>query len=117
MTTAAEVRELLAAAASTVEGINCDPYYRQSPKSGDAMVRRAGTVYPPNSFGGVVTWQVLVVLPQDLRAAQMFLDDVIPLVAVAISPELDVTSVTPQQLAFADTLVPGAVIEGKREEE
>lgn len=112
----AAVRTALATAASTVPGVDCVEYYRQSTKPGDAMVRRAGTVYP-NVLGGVVTWQVLIVLPQDLATAQKYLDEKVPLIVAALQGELHITSATPQQLAFDTGLVPGAVIEGQREEE
>lgn len=113
---AAEVRAALAAAASTVDGINCSAYYRQSTKAGDAMVRRNGTNYP-NSLGGVITWQVLINMPTDLAAAQRFLDDVVPLVVAALEDVLQIRSVTPQQLQYETGLVPGAVIEGLRAED
>lgn len=112
----ATVRQEIAEAASKVEGISCTPNYRQTTKAGDAMVRK-GPVNYPDSFGGVVTWQVLVILPQDLASAQEYLDDVVPLVVAEVDQVIGVRSVTPQQLVFDGVLVPGAVIEGHRAEE
>ncbi len=111
----AEVRAALAAAANTVEGIKCPPYFKQTTKPGTAMVRKDRVAYP-NKFGGLVTWQVLVMLPQDLEASEKFLDETIPLLVDALAPELRVTDVIPQQLALDAGAVPIALIQGNREE-
>ncbi|KAA1424314.1 hypothetical protein [Nocardioides antri] len=112
----AQVRAEIAAAANTVSGINCSPYFRQSVKPGDGMVRRERTNYP-NPFGGIVTWQVIVALPQDLAAAEKYLDEHLPDLVEAIQESLVVTSTTPQQLALDTGAVPVVVIEGHREED
>jgi hypothetical protein len=69
----AEVRQLLADAAGSVEGITASPYFVQDTKPGRAWVRRDRTDYP-NVLGGLVTWNVVVVLPQDMAQAEKFLD-------------------------------------------
>lgn len=109
------VRTALADAANTVEGINVAPYFKQSTKPGSGMVRKDLVDYP-NTFGGVVTWQVLVFLPQDMATAEKFLDEKGPLLVAALSPEMRVTTVTPQQLALDQGAVPIVLISGQREE-
>lgn len=112
----AEVRLALATAASTVEGITCAPYFQQSTKPGSAMVRRDNTNYP-DKFGGWVTWQVLVMLPQDLASAEKFLDEKVPALRAALAPEMRVTDAIPQQLALPDGgNVPILLMQGSREE-
>lgn len=111
----AEVRAELAAAANTVEGINCHPYYRQSTKPGSAVVQKARVVYP-NKFGGIVTWQVLLMLPQDLATAEKFWDEKVPPIMAALSPSMTVTEVVAQQLALDTGAVPIVLIQGTREE-
>jgi hypothetical protein len=110
-----QTRQALATAASTVEGIHCTPYVRQTTKAGDAMVRLDRINYP-NAFGGVVTWQVWVVLPQDVQSAEKYLDSKVPPLVTALAEEMVVASVTPGQLALDTDVVLGVSIEGTREE-
>lgn len=109
------VREDLAAAASTVDGISCAPFYRQTTKPGDAMVRLARIEYP-NVLGGMVTWQVVVLMPADFAAAEKFLDDKLPALVDALSAYMIVNSATPAQLQLENGTVPAVFIEGQREE-
>lgn len=110
------VRTAIATAASTVAGVSVSTHFKQTAKSGDGMVRLERINYP-NPFGGVVTWQVLVILPQDLATAEKWLDEKLPLLVEAVGNELVVQSATPQQLALDTGNVPCVVIEGFREEE
>lgn len=110
----ANVRALLAKVASTVPGVSCSPYYRQSSKAGDAMVRLAKIVRSDNGFGFMATWQVWLVCPQDLAAAEKFIDEKVPLLTEALGSELIVTSTTPSELVFGESHVPGVVIDGVR---
>ncbi|KRF19660.1 hypothetical protein [Nocardioides sp. Soil796] len=115
---AAEVRQALADAASTVEGITCFPYYKQMTKPGGACVRKDRTEYP-NDFGGVNTWQVVVILPQDQAAAEKFMDEKTPLLVAALSPEMRVTEAYPTVTVLPDggSAVNTVLIQGNREEE
>lgn len=111
------VREALAAAANTVTGVNVTPYYRQTAKPGEGYVRLDRTDYP-NRLGGVCTWQVLVICPQGLAAAEQWIDAHSRDLRDALLDELDVTSVTPIQLITdTGTAVPVVAIEGTRTEE
>ena len=113
----AAVRQALATAASTVEGITVSPYFRQSTKPGTGIVTLARITYP-NRFGGVVTWQVLVLLPQDLEQAEKYLEQKVPAIVQALSPELVVTTVTPQEVVLdGGVRLPCVVVEGTREED
>lgn len=111
------VREALATAANTVDGVNVTPYYRQATTPGQGMVRFDRTDYP-NPFGGLTTWWVVVVLPQDMGAAEKWLDKNGSALRGAVAEELAVRSMYPQQLALTDgSAVLAVVIEGQREEE
>jgi hypothetical protein len=111
-----EIRQALADAASSVEGINCRPNFVQSTRPGDAMVRLDHIDYP-NAFGGIRTWQVAVILPQDYAAAEKFLDEKTPDLIAALGPHMQITRVTPAQLALDTATVPVVFIEGAREED
>lgn len=108
------IRSLIAAAASSVPGISVTPYFRQTTKPGDGMVRLERMNRDTSGFGYMATWQVVVVLPQDLASAEKYLDEKVPALLEAISEELVVTTVTPQQLALDTGLVPVVFIEGNR---
>jgi len=112
----AAVRAAVAAAANTVEGVTCSPYYVQGTSPGTAMVRLDRITYP-NRFGGVATWQVWVVLPQGRDAAEKWLDSKVPDLVAALTSEMTVQSVTPSQLQLDGNNVPGVVIAGTRETE
>lgn len=111
-----EFREALSTAVNTVEGLNCTPYFRQSTKPGDAMVRLDRKVRDSSGFGFMATWAVVVILPQDMATAEKYLDAKVGPLVSAISEELVVTTVTPQQLALDTGLVPCVFIEGNRAE-
>lgn len=109
------MREAIAAAASTVDGVDVSPYFRQATRPGSGMVRRDRSDYP-SRIGGATTWQVLVLLPQDIATAERWLDANAAALRKAVGTELDVRSVTPQQLAIDTGTVPAVVIEGTRED-
>lgn len=110
------VRDAIAAAASTVVGVNVQPYYTQTTKPGTGCVRRDATTYP-NRLAGVVTWSVVVVLPSDLRAADEWMDEHVPQLVAALAREMTVKTATPVVMPFDATGVPAVLIEGTREEE
>lgn len=110
------VREDLAAAASSVDGITGHPYFVQTTTPGHAFVRLERIDYP-NAFGGVVRWNVVLILPQDLGQAERFLEDKVPAIREAVGEHLVVTSVQPQRLELAGVgVVPVAFVNGHREE-
>lgn len=110
-------REEIAAAANTVAAVTAKAFYRQTTKPGDAWVRRDRTEYP-NKFGGLVTWQVLVIIPQNLAAAEKWIEDNQLALVTALREELIVRSARPADLVIdAGAPVPVLIIEGQREEE
>lgn len=110
------VREDLAAAASSVEGISVQPYFNQTTKAGSGMVRMDRTDYP-NVFGGIVTWQILVMLPQDIAQAEKYLEAKAPALVAALSEHMVVRTVAPQQIQIEGAqILPALVISGTREE-
>lgn len=113
----AAVRAAIAAAVETVPGLSCAPYFRQTTKAGDGMVRLDRLTRSQNGFGFMATWQVLLVLPQDVQAAEKYLERITPALIAALAEELIVTTVTPQELVLDNGVrVPVVVIEGNREE-
>lgn len=113
----AAVRAALAAAANTVAGVRCSAYYQQSTAPGTASVRLDRVEYP-NRFGGVAHWQVLVMLPQKLDAAEKWVDDKLPALHDALEAELVITNAGMQQvITEAGVTLPCVVIAGHREQE
>lgn len=114
----AAAREAIAEAASTVDGIKVTPYFRQTVKAGQGMVRLDRRVRDDSGlayFNDV--WQVLVVLPQDIAAAEKYLEQKLDLLLDALGEQLAVASATPQQIQTDSTTIPCVVIEGTRESE
>lgn len=110
-------RELIANAASTVQGIDCRPYFVQSSTPGTAMVRLNRVEYP-NPFGGIAYWDVVVVLPQDMADAEKYLEGVLEPLVTAVAEELVVKQVQPQRMDFPGAgVLPVVIITGHREQE
>lgn len=111
----AETRQAIAAAASTVEGIHCSPYFRQSLAVGQGSVRLNLANRSANGIGFVNTWQVWVALSQDVATAERWLDEHLDELATALDAELIVTTITPAELAFAGGgSINGVIVEGAR---
>jgi hypothetical protein len=111
-------REAIAAAASQAEGIDCHPYFVQTIKTGQAMVRLDVINYPPDGFGGVVRWNVVVMLPQDQRQAEKYIDAHLTEIVEAVAQEMQVSEVRPQQLNIPSAgVLPVLFITGHREQE
>lgn len=114
----AAVRQALADAANTVEGLNVSPYFRQSTKPGSGLVRFAG-LNRPNQFGSLITWQIVVFLSQNIADAEKFIDTKVPQIITTLEERRalrDGLRAEPQQLALDTGTVPVVVIEGIREE-
>lgn len=114
----AATRAAIAAAASTVEPVKCTPYFRQTTKPGDGMVRLERQERDDSGLGFLATWQVLIVLPQDVATAEKWLDTNAPALVDALSEVLIVTTVEPRELApETGGRIPVVVITGIREQE
>ena len=109
-------REEIAAAANTVTGISVSPYYRQGLTTGDGFVSMGPRTRGDNGFGFVVTWFVLVALPQEIKAAEQWLDANLADLMEALEDEVFVQSVSPDTFTFRDGSTTNAVsITGTRE--
>jgi hypothetical protein len=111
-----QVRKALAVAASTVEGVTCLPYYVQTTTPGAAFVRVDRTEYP-DQFGGIRHWNVIVILPQDMGAAEAWVEAHEDALVKALQPELVVTQVQPQRLNTDAGVLLCVFINGHREKE
>lgn len=112
-----EVRQKLADAASRVDGVNVTPYFRQTTKPGQGMVRLDRMTRSANGFGFMNTWQIIILLPADIAAAERWLENNTSDLVHEIEQELILLSVTPQQLALDSGTIPVVIIEGNREQE
>lgn len=114
-----EARTALAAAANTVGGVKCSPYFQQSHRPGDAVVRLASTSASDDGFGRVATWQIWITLPQDRAQAEKWIDTHHDQLVAALDREFiaGVQTVLPAGLVFEPGAaeVNGLVIEGNRE--
>lgn len=110
------VRQDLADAANAVQGITAHPYVVADLDPGTTYVRLERIDYP-NPFGGVLHLNVVVILPQDLAAAEQYIEAKVPALRAAIEEHLVVTSVTPQRLDLTGVgVVPCVFINGHTEE-
>ena len=84
--------------------------------SGDAWPLVTRVEYP-NRFGGVVRWEVFVVLSSDVSTAEQLMDAHTPAIRAALAPLMSVTSMEPRLLQFENgSALTVAVIAGTREE-
>jgi hypothetical protein len=111
-------REAFAAALNTVDGVTAFAYPPDGGyRSGDAWPLVSDISYP-NKFGGIVRWEIYVVLHSDIATAERLLDSKLPALRAALAPELAITTVTPRFLQFeSGPALAVVVIAGSREEE
>lgn len=111
------IRQEIADACSSVEGVIVSPHISSSTKAGTGSVRWAGLVR--DNLGGLATWQVVLWLSSDMATAERFVDTKLPLVLDALResramfPDLRVTA---QTFVLDTAEVAAVVIEGQREE-
>lgn len=112
----ADDRAAIAAAASSVDGVDCTPRFRQVTRPGQAVVQLSRQDRPSNGFGRMNVWQVFVVLPADRARAESWLDERLDeLVAALEDPAaLAVTTVTPITVPTPSGDINGVAIEGTR---
>jgi hypothetical protein len=109
-------RDDLAAAISAVDGVGkCTAYHRQTTTPGEAMIRLDRRVRDDSGFGYLNTWQVVVILPQNLATAEKWIDTHGDALMDAARAHMVVLSLTPGQLPVDTSLVPCVVLEGVRE--
>ncbi|MBC7269899.1 MAG: hypothetical protein H5T76_14495 [Streptomyces sp.] len=107
-------RAAIAAAASSVDGVNVTPYYRQSLRTGSGFVRMGPRNRPSNGFGWLDTWEVWIAAPADIEAAEKWIESKQDDLLAALDAEMLVSSLTPSDLTVGQTTTPGIVISGVR---
>lgn len=108
------VRQEIAVAASTVEGVHCFPRYQQVSTPGEAVVKLGRLTRPSNGFGQLYTWQVWLVLPQELDEAEEWLDEHLVELWDALAERMVVQSATPTGMSIGGATLNGVVVEGVR---
>lgn len=108
-------RAEIATAATITDLTTVTEFYRQNLQPGQGFVKLGRKARDDSGFGFMDTWQVWIALPQDLAAAEKWLDDHLPTLIAAVAPAMVVTTATPSTLVFDTNSVPGVVIEGARE--
>lgn len=109
-----EQREVIAAAANTVAGVNVNEWFRQTTKPGDGYVVWSRGDRASNGIGFMNRWEVFIVLPSDLQAAEKWLDERLNQLVNALHTEFVVTSFYPTDLALDSGKLSCVVIEGSR---
>lgn len=110
-------RQAIAAAASTEDGIEVTPYYELVSAAGQGYVERTRTEFP-NRFGGEDYWGVIVCVPQELKAAQAWIDENQARIVRALGEAMVVTLAQPQLIPMQDNQsIRALVVEGHRETE
>lgn len=107
-------RQEIADAVNTITGLNCTPYFRQTTKPGEAMVRLSSMERTSNGFGMLKTWQVWIVLPQSNEAAEKWIDDNHDSIYAALKRVLPLTNVLPSELVIGSATTNGIIYEGIR---
>lgn len=108
-------RTEIAAAASSRPGIKVFPFYQQTTKPGTGWVELRVVNYP-NRFGGVATWRVYVVTPQDHARAEKWIEDNAAGLIGALKPCLAIDNLTPAEVQLPDGgSVNALYLEGHRE--
>lgn len=104
------VRVDLAEAASALEGVVVYPYFRQTTAPGSGFVRVESIDRDDSGFGFMVTWQVAVVLPQDLANADRWVEERVVDLIAALEPEGAVMGAQPVQLNLDGPTVPALIV-------
>lgn len=114
----ASLRLGLADAVNAVLGPKrCASYYRSSTRPGDAWISFARLDRDETGFGYMAAWEVRVALPQDLEAAEKWVDDNADDLTEAVAEWLTVTAVVMVTLVTDQGNTPGVVFEGVRPHE
>ena len=111
----ADVRAALATAADSVLGADrCSAYYRQTARPGDAWVSWSRMDRDSTGFGFMESYEVRVVLPQDLGAAEAWADENTAALVEALSADLTITAAAMVTLVMDAGNIPGLVVTGVR---
>jgi hypothetical protein len=113
----AAIRAAIAAAANTHLGDKrVTPYYRQTTTAGWGWVSMGPSNRDDTGFGFMDTWEIRVVLSQEIAKAEAWIDEHRDALTAAIAEHLIVTTVAPAVLNLDQkTTVNALIIEGVRE--
>jgi hypothetical protein len=101
------------AQAATLDGVtNVTPLYRQSLRPGDGFVRLGQRRRAANGFGYIQDWEVWIAVPDDLAAAETWLDTHLAAITETVDAVIVVTTVTPSQLVLGSATANGIVLAG-----
>lgn len=111
-----DVRQELADAMSSIDGIDCSPFWRTVNKTGSACVKFGRADASDNGFGMVTTWDVWVVLPNDMTQAEQWIDDHQDQIVNALKRVYNggVQSLTPVASAAGNSTINVLVVSGRR---
>lgn len=109
------VRTEIAEAATLAGVTNVSAYYRQTLKTGDGFVELVGRARGDNGFGWVDTWGVWIGLPQDVKAAETWLEEHLGALMESIDDALIVTTAGPANRVLGGQVSNGVSITGTRE--
>lgn len=104
----------IADALSTIEGINCSLYYRNSTKNGDAHLRLATKTVDDTGLGFIDRWEIVIPINQNVAQTEQWIEEHAAEIIEALSPEMIITAITPREIAFESAVVNGVIIEGAR---
>lgn len=107
-------RDEIAAAASSVEGVTVDPVPRQLTGVGRGFVALARSERDDSGLGFMDWWDVTIVLPTDLGAAELWIEFNRDALCTALEAEIIVTTITPVQLLLDEATVNAVTITGPR---
>lgn len=112
-----EDRKAIAAAVNNVDGLDCSANFRQTTRPGSGAVQWAGLDRAGNGFGYMNRWNVLVILPQDVAAAETWLEAHLDELLDNVARELVIQTANPEQIITDSGTLLAVVIEGVRARE
>jgi hypothetical protein len=113
-----DARAEIATAASTVDGVNVSPYFRQVTKAGQGFIKLDRIEYPDRIArvnGGIAHFVLWVILPADVAQAEQRAEELEPLLRNAIGRAWSVDSAQLADLQMDSGTLPVLQLTGHRE--
>lgn len=111
-------RAEIATAASTVDGVNVSPYFRQVTKAGQGFIKLDRIEYPDRIArinGGVAFYVLWVILPADVAQAEARAEELEPLLRNAIGRAWSIDTAQTAELQLDSGTLPVLQVTGHRE--
>ena len=106
-------RQELAEALTGIDGYHISAYYRQTTKPGDGFITITDLTRDTSGIGWMETWQIIIILGQDLNAAERRFENDIDTLVDTTSTILHVANVTLATLTLDTHTLSAVIIDGR----